>query len=100
MHVSAILGYQQNFTICDTFYNHLTRYINSGVAIEEAAVPASIPTKVALSHVGELVSFALLANNPFMVEAAMKLQTLVHDHSIRLAAVAKQKSIRDFFSAK
>ena len=68
--------------------------------ILEAAAPAAIPTKVALGHVGELVSFALLASDPSVLEAATKLQTLVQDHSIRLAAGAKQKSIRDFFSAK
>ena len=52
--------------------------------IEEPAAPAAIPTKVALGHVGELVSFVLLAYDPSMVEAATKLQTIVQEHSIRL----------------
>ena len=68
--------------------------------IEEAAAPAAISTKVALGHVGQLVSFALLANDASMVDAVTKLQNIVQEHSIKQAAVAKQKSIRDFFAAK
>ena len=51
--------------------------------IEEAAAPAAISTKVALGHVGQLVSFALLANDASMVEAVTKLQNIIQEHSMQ-----------------
>ena len=41
----------------------------------------------------ELVTFAIRASDPAMLEAVMKVQNMVEDHCIKQAAVGKQKSI-------
>ncbi|KAI0221335.1 hypothetical protein LSAT2_027300 [Lamellibrachia satsuma] len=68
---------------------------------EEPAEPTPVlTTREALVRVNELVTFAIRASDTAMLEAVTKVQNMVEDHCIKQAAVAKQKSIRDFFSAQ
>ena len=68
---------------------------------EELADPTPVlTTREALVCATELVTFAMWASDPPMLEAVAKVQNLVQNHCIKQAAVAKQKSIRDVFSAQ
>ena len=65
-----------------------------GMADDE---PPVISTKVAVAHVRDLLTFAMQSANKSMIDGIVDVQAMVEEHSVRLAAAAKQKCITDFF---
>ena len=45
----------------------------------------------------KVMTFAMESGNLSMIDGIVNLQTMVDEHSIRLAAAAKQKCITNFF---
>ena len=59
--------------------------------------PPVISTKVAVAHVRNLLTFAMQSGNNSMIDGIVDVQAMVVEHSVRLAAAAKQKCITHLF---
>ena len=53
--------------------------------------------EVAVGHVSDLLTFAMQSGNMSMIDGIANVQTMVKEHSVRLAAADKQKCITDLF---